>query len=82
MKPKNLNLNLNLFWMVLHYWIARLFNSFVPSRSMIRLAHGIYIVINHEFILCTDVIWWVRSVVRILGFKTTFMRELPNGGIS
>ena len=29
-----------LFWMVLRYWIARMFNSFVPSRSMIRFSHG------------------------------------------
>ena len=31
-----------LFWMVLHYWKARVFNSFVPSRSMIGLAHDLH----------------------------------------
>ena len=70
-----------LFSMVLHYLIAHLFNSFVPSRSMIRLAHGIYIVINHELILCTDVVWWVRSVVRIWGFKTYFYERTTKGSL-
>ena len=51
---------------------------------MIRLAHGstLLTIMSSYCVL----MWFdecvLSSVVRILGFKTTFMRELPNGDTS
>ena len=46
---------------------------------MIGLAHrSTLLSIMSSFCVLT-VVWWVHSVVRILGYKTTFMREIRNG---
>ena len=58
-----------------------MFNSFVLSRSMIRLAHGSTLL---SIMSSFCVLMWFDEcilIVQILGSKTTFMRELQNGDI-